>query len=473
MMKPCKEGRTDLRTGLNILSVLFTVFFLCGEIFPQVPINGFCKYNSFEADSGFSALFTLNFNKDSYTDLVLYNPADKIIITLTGAKNGGFVAPRSSMLPLAITSIQNVSEKKSKTKRYAVISRAGRKAGIVSFTTKGKAYLSSYINFDSYPENISCADIDGNGNDEILVSGPAFNGLSVLSLFGRKIIDKKIVSNTSFSDAVFADLSNDGQNDIAAFDIVSGNMNFYYNMGGKNFEKVRSIPIPGTVRCLKAIDMNLDNYQDLIFAAGKSIEIIYGDSASSYLRDVKINTDFKPDKLIIGDFNKDGKMDIAYINKNEGMLSVLFARSDHGFYPEINYLRKPGLVDAVPFYSRFINGITAVSSIGYVYTISNLPSISENVNLAVTTDPGAINYFDDSNNGINDICYIDNFSKSLNLLVRNNAGIPSLLYSYKLFDSHKSILADTISPNKKIFFFYTIGENIIDEIKYDLGSNDF
>jgi hypothetical protein len=219
--------------------------------------------------------------------------------------------------------------------------------------------------------------------------------------------------------------------------------------------------------------MNLDNYQDLIFAAGKSIEIIYGDSASSYLRDVKINTDFKPDKLIIGDFNKDGKMDIAYINKNEGMLSVLFARSDHGFYPEINYLRKPGLVDAVPFYSRFINGITAVSSIGYVYTISNLPSISENVNLAVTTDPGAINYFDDSNNGINDICYIDNFSKSLNLLVRNNAGIPSLLYSYKLFDSHKSILADNISPKKKIFFCYTIGEKLIEEITADLGSNDF
>lgn len=472
MKKPCKEGRTDLSTGSKILSVLFTALFLCGEIFPQIPINGFCRFNSFRADSGFGSLFTLNYNNDSYTDLLLYNPARRTVASLTGAKNGGFEKLRAYPLPLAVTALQNVSEIKSKAKKFAVISRPEREAGIISFTPKGRPYLTSRIKFDSYPENISCADVDGDGTDEILLSGPAFNGLSILKMSKKKLADKKIVSNTSFYDAVFVDLTNDGQSDIAASDVVRDSLFFYYNMGGGSFEKVRSIPAPGAVCCLKAADMNLDNYQDLVFAAGKSINIIYGDSASSYSRNVKINTEFVPDKIIIGDFNRDGKMDIAYLNKKEGELSVIFAKSELGFYPEINYMKKPGLSDAVPFYSRFINGIAAIDGKGNVYILSNLPSVSENVNIAVTSDPGAINYFDDGNNGINDICYIDNSSNTLNLLVRNNAGIPSLLYTARLFRSHKSILPDNVSAKKKIFFCYTRGEKLIEEISADLGTNE-
>ncbi len=60
--------------------------------------------------------------------------------------------------------------------------------------------------------------------------------------------------------------------------------------------------------------MNLDSYQDLIFSEGKKLKIFYGDFSSSYSKQVEINTDYFPNEFIVADFNRDGEIDLAYLN---------------------------------------------------------------------------------------------------------------------------------------------------------------
>ena len=473
MKRPYNEEKTGLRIELKTVRIILFAFFLSQEVFPQVPINGFCKYQSFVVTPDFNSLFTLNYNDDSYTDLILFNPDLKKIVSLSGQKNGNFDKPRTFNIPYQITNIQNLVERNKKIKKYAFTSRASRRAGIYSFTGSGTAILTGSIKFNSYPENISTADANQNGKDELLISGSAFNGLSIISQTPYGLKEKKIVEKTSFSEAVFADLRNDGFSDIAAFNLINNSLFFFYNNGEGNFSMVRTIPINEPIHSLKAVDLNLDNYTDLIFAKANSITVMYGDFASAYDKTINIPTKYSPDQIITGDFNRDGKIDIAYIDYSKNTLSVLFAKDEYSFYPEMVYIQKENLKNLVPYYSKFINGIAALSSDGKIYTLTNLASISSDVNIALSVKPTAISFFDHSNNGISDICYVDQFSKSLDLIVRNNAGIPSFYFSYPLFETHKKIVVENLEPKVKTFYCFTPGRKLIEILKVDFVNNKF
>jgi hypothetical protein len=469
--KPYKEGKTGLKIGLKNTSILFIVFFLTRDIYSQIPINGFCQFTSFNVEKGFSSIFPLNYNNDSYTDLLLFSPDQKKVVSLAGEKNGNFIKSGDYRVPYQITSIRGINDKDSKVKRYAFISRQNMRAGFYSFTSGGRPYLTNSIRLNSYPGNISTADINKSGTDVLLISGSSFDGLSILSQSGGNLTEKKIASNTSFSDAVFADLSNDGYPDVAAFDIIKNSLIFFYNIGGTRFKQVRSIKMDQPIHSLRAVDLNLDNYPDLLYSEGNSINIIYGDFASGYNNKTTINTRFYPDQIITGDFNHNGKIDIAYINNNEGILSVIYAKNDQGFYPEIIYMRKDGLQSITPYYSKFINGIASVSLNGNVFTLKNMLSFSSNVDISIGANPSVISSFDEGNDGINDICFIDSYNMSLDLIVRNSEGIPATFYSYPAFDNYTDILVDDAEPRTKLFYCFSRGKRLIEIFKIDFGKN--
>ena len=471
MMKRFKEENQELKTEVYSLYFIIILFLFPAEIFSQVPINGFCKYNNYKIPADYNSLITLNYNNDYYSDLILFNPNINKIVSLAGRVNGNFAEPVISKIPLTITKIQNLNEFNSPIKRFAFTSRENRKVGIYTFTSSGRARLLSEVKFNSYPENISAVDLNGNGNDELLISGPSFNGLSILYLTSKGMIARKIVNDKSFSEAVFANLSNSGQSDVAAFNTMNNSLVFLYNYGNNNFKEVRSFKMNEKVHLLQSVDLNLDHYQDLMFAKGKSIVVMYGDNTSSYKNVNIIKTDYYPDKIITGDFNQDGKIDIAYMNYENSELSILFSKGDNKFYPEMIYMCKSGLKNIIPYYSKFINGIEAISDKGEIYSISNMTSFSENVNLIVSPRPRTITFFDHGNNGIMDLCYIDSLTQTLNLIVRNNSGKPAWFYSYPLFENHTQIVVDNTDPRIKTFYCFDNGKKLIEVLKIDFQND--
>lgn len=473
MKKPCRGGTTGLKTGAGILKSILLILFLftLNISYAQVPINGFCKLNSFAVDSNFTSLFPLNFNNDSHTDLILFNPENKQMLAMTGDKNGNFGRQSEYTLPVEISRIIGITDSHNRVTAYAFTSRKNREAGIYEFTFTGRPRLTHLFKFDSYPENISAAKVDDKGDYRMLISGSAFKGLSLLYLEKNRLKEEKLTDRGSYSNALFVDVNNDYYPDIVAFNLLDRSIDFFYNNGLGEFQKTRTIKINDQINSLQSFDINLDQFNDLIYSSGKNINIFCGDSVSSYDREIKLETNFYPTKIIPGDFNRDGKIDIAYLNSRENLLSVFYAKSDTGFYPEIIYLQKDKLSDMVPYYSKFINGIALLSSKGFVYTISRLTSMTGDVSLALGADPGAISSFDTENNGINDICFIDNFDNYLKLVVRNNAGIPWLLYRTRLFEKQKKIVVDDANNVIKTFYCYTPGRKLIEVITQDFRTS--
>lgn len=472
-MKPCSEEKLGLKIEISSIKILTALLLFSLEAFSQVPINGFCKFNRFDIDSGFTNLFALNYNDDSYTDLVFYNPAKKDIETLDGNHSLSFSAPRKYKIPSEISLIRNIVDKNNKITGYAYSSRKRMNVGLISFAKNGKPLLTNEIKLNSYPENISVADIDGNSEPEFLISGKSFDGLSILTSENRKLKETKILKNSVYSFSQFMDINRDGFPDIAAFNPASLNLDLFYNNGNSEFNKVRSIPISENINSLRAFDLDLDSFEDIIISKQNSIEILYASFNSSFDAIKVIKTKYNPEKIIVGDFNKDGRMDIAYLDTKTGTLAVLFGKDNRDFYPEVIYFRKKGCRDLVPFYSKFINGIAVISEYGSLYLISNFTSVSEEFDISLGVNQQGLNYFDHNNDGIPDLCFIDNEEHKLDLIIRNTSGIPSLFYSVPLVGEETKIYSDYLEKDKVAFYCYTEGKKLIESVKIDFTNSSF
>jgi hypothetical protein len=472
MKKPLREGITGFRTGTGKINILVMFFMLSFDVFPQVPVNGFCRYQEFNTEPGFKNFFPVNYNGDSYTDLLLFNPFDKKICSLDGSQNGSFGKAHIYSIEQQFSDIQYLRDRNQNIIGYAFISRKQNAAGIMKINNEGLPEIESLIRFNTYPENLSTADINDDGKPELLISGSTFNGLSIV--YGdKKLSEIKFAEKTSYPEAVFVDLNNDGYPDIAGYEIFTNMLQFFYNNSKSDFKKVREIPLNNPVSQLQAADIDIDSYSDLILSGNSGIKIYYGDFTSSYKDTLDIITKYNVDKFVTGDFNRDGKIDIAYLNNEGGILSVIFAKDSRTFYPELVYLKKDSLSDIIPYYSKFVNGISLLNKEGKIYLISNLTSFSDSVNIVSGGFPTAISYFDKDNNGINDLCFIDGFNKTLNLIIRSNSGIPEIWFPLPLFEEETDIIVNNENPQFKTFYCYTRDKKLIEVLNVDLKKNKF
>ncbi|GBD89065.1 FG-GAP repeat protein [bacterium BMS3Abin03] len=473
MKKPLKEDKTGLKTGLKKFSFIFVWLSFLSFAFPQVPVNGFCELKSFPAFPNYNRLLVSDINYDSYEDLLLYSSEQNALVLIEGDEEGTFSDYKIEKASYHFTSIKTIFDYETGSEQFVFISRNSRSAGIFNFSTFGRFNLIDTLTFDSFPENVEIADIENNGDEEFLISGSGFNGLSVLYFENGKLNELKLVKNSSYSEAVFCDLSNDGYPDIAAHNIFDNSIDFFYNNGQGGFTKVRSIPAVLGLTGLAAYDIDKDNYTDLVCTFGKSIKIIFGDFQSSYDETLVVKTELNPDLIIFSDFNNDELTDIAYTDTSEGILSVYYGKSSSEFYKEIFYTRRKGLSDFNLFNNIDEEGIILLNRKGEIYTVTKMNKLPDEANILPAVEPSAIAYFYFGKDRVMGLCYIDNFSSSLNFLINNRKGIPAYFFTADISEVHSKIIVDDYGLYRKAFYCYTPGSKMIEIVNFDFKKNKY
>lgn len=470
MMKLLRGEKTGLNTEHLVIRFFFVFFFPLFCTYSQVPINGFCKFNSYAVEPDCDGMFAANFNSDSYTDLILYSSHKKNLTLYAGEQNGSFILKKKSTIPFEISYIQNLTDRNKMPLGQIVISRKSRKLAIAKINNNGSVAFSNITKLNSFPENIGYSDANKDGMQEILVSGGAFEGLSLFVSTEQGYKEKKIVKKNCFSQAAFCDLNNDTYSDIAAFNLFSKKLIFYYNNSRGDFREVRNIQFDKPISQLQSVNIDFDGYHDLAYAKDKSINFILGDSVSSYYSTLSVKTLFKPDKFIFGDFNKDGKLDIAYISIKDSILSIIYAKNFREFYPELVCFRKEGIVNIIPYYSKFIDGLAVLSSKGKIYTITKMNPILDDVQFTAGIKPTLLGYFDKENNGIYDVYFIDEKLGTINFVLRNSTGIPSIFYPVRLYKIPDRIEIDNTDKWIKTFYCYCTDKKLIEIIRIDFNT---
>ncbi len=439
---------------LLTLLLLFPV-----KLYSQTLINGFCEYNSTSIDSGFNSITPFIFVKSNHPiqSLVTYSKNKRQIDLYDYTKHKKFDFQNVLSLRGNPSSIKVLNRK---TNSFVYSSRKSRTVGIFKIIDNKRIYFISDISFNSYPQNLSISDLNNDGANEILVSGSAFNGLSVLFSDANKIYEKKIAQNSIYSQAVFADINSDSLSDIIGFNLLSDSLDFFYNQGDSTFYKARSISLDGKIGCLISKDLNKDSYPDIIYSEDNTIHILFGDFRNSYTDEATLNTDYSPDKLVVGDFNNDGKSDIAYLDTTQGIISIFFAKDKNDFYSEYPIMENENIkdIDVSRIDDRAV--LFGLTKGGEIFSISHMEDYSKSSQMVFTQRPSNLTLF--KYNKSTNYCLIDNSVNKLKIILTGANSIPKTVYSLPLIEDKSNVIVTKIFPNTFGFFCYDIGSKMIE-----------
>lgn len=462
MKKLLSEEKPVLKTVYINSKILIFVLLFSQVSFAQIPINGFCKIDKFSVPSGFTNLFPFNYNKDSYTDLLLFNPLKKETFVLKGEPNLKFSQAKSVSFPFEPTQLKPVYDSLFQISYYAFTSRRSRMFGTLTFNDKGNPEVIHSVKLNYYPDFIDVAYLADSGNPSFLISGESFDGISVLRLINKKFEEEKIISGTSFSFAQFAHLNSDDIIDIIAYNLFDKSLYFLINNGRNQFTTSRKLTFTEHINSLHIFDINGDSFKDIIYSYNEGIKVLFGDPIYLFEKSTSISTNYNVDNLSIGDFNHDGLFDLLYFSRKDGIISALFAKSSYSFHNEVEYLKTSSVSEIVPFFSKFVYGAAYITDDGELGILSEVNSFKDDVSLALSISPEEIILFDYNNNGINDFAIVDKKSKQLKFILRNNFGIPAYYYSIKFFGNNDKLICFDKGSNEKIFYSYSINERLIE-----------
>jgi Leucine-rich repeat (LRR) protein len=300
-------------------------------------------------------------NGDDLVDLVVTNFAvGTVSVILRSAGNAGFepaiqygvgIEPRD----IAIADYngdgkQDIAISNNGSSNVSLLIRRSDNTGFEPVST---------LAVEVYPNSIVAGDINGDGRIDLVTT----NNKGFLSILLRKadnsgfelaVIDRfRFNDETGFvDDGVLGDFNGDGRIDIAVTDYVgtpaiSILMRKADNTG---FEPLSSFPLTATPCALAVGDFNNDGKIDVAAS-------IYGLNTVALLYRKGDNTDFEaaqylpvsrgpsgPYGITVGDFNGDGKADIATSDTESYSISVLLRRGDNtGFEPGIALAAGAGL----------------------------------------------------------------------------------------------------------------------------------
>ncbi len=224
------------------------------------------------------------------------------------------------------------------------IAIANRGSGNISiFLNNGNGSFTPMpkINGMSYPSSIAIGDFNGDGKADLVIANSGLYNVLVISGNNDGTFNNTFNVIDSYPDrcpvsVVTGDFDKDGKIDFAVANLVSFTVNVFRNNGDGTFQRstfaVGTCPMAITVGDFdgdKYLDLAVANYED------NTISVLMNNASGGFLPPVTSPVGRLPNALIAGDFNCDGIDELAVTNAGSGFLSVV-SRNSNGQFSRID-----------------------------------------------------------------------------------------------------------------------------------------
>jgi hypothetical protein len=187
------------------------------------------------------------------------------------------------------------------------------------------------------PPSVATGDLNGDGKLDAVL--PNFgNTVSILLGNGDGTFQPRVdypIGNTP-RDVVIADFNGDGKLDLAVTNNGSNTVSVLLGNGDGTFQPEVEYPTGSGSWAIATADFNKDGKLDLVVSNyyDGTISVLLGNGDGTFQPHVDYPTgspSSTPVSIAIGDFNRDGELDLAVANRGDGTVSILQGKGDGTF----------------------------------------------------------------------------------------------------------------------------------------------
>src|SRR5581483_1210042 len=197
----------------------------------------------------------------------------------------------------------------------------------------------NFIVGDSLPRSVAVGDFNGDGKQDLSIA----NTGNVSILLGDGAGHFSVATPFAVGDAPYSvavgDFNGDGKQDLAVANAFSDNVSVLLGDGAGNFSAPANFGVGNDPLSVAVGDFNGDGHQDLATANYFSdrVSMLLGDGAGNFSAAANFSAGDSPESVAVGDFNSDGKQDLATANFFGHNVSILLGDGAGNFSAPTNF----------------------------------------------------------------------------------------------------------------------------------------
>jgi len=365
------------------------------------------------------------------------------------------------------------------------------RAQTIAEHTAGTGTATPHYAVGNNPIYIAVADVNGDGNPDILVAN--YNDGTISVLLGRG--DGTFRPQTTLAvgrgpDCIaVADLNGDGKLDILVSNSLDGTLGVLLGNGDGTFKaiqttRVNASIVTATLQMIAVGDLTnngkIDVVTTLTDSSSSALLVFPGNGDGTFGSPQSISSTLQNRYLALADVDGDGKLDIVAGSFADGTISVLHGNGNYTFSPPVSYPAQ-GITAATelqPFAVADVNGdgkpdIVAVNPRGkFIQVLLNdgTGNFHPPLTMSLGRTPAAVVSADLNGDGKQDLVEANSEDGTVEVLLGKGDGTFTLAHTYTV-GSHPQVLklADVNGDGKLDLLIGNFGD---DTIGVMLGNGD-